>query len=710
MLLLVALQIATASPPRATPKDSARLVQRVRDAEFHYLMYWRHEWETWRKDVSEEIQDLQAAPWSMTNDLAPPSILAREVGGASIDGRQVPDCPPMDEGSVRKDVNEHDLLSHFIRGGQGGGLCPDWIAPFRHAADESLEGWINIAGSRVDEAFGIDFAVPPPYRDSVRARRATLVLLFDSAAAKLPGDRWIAGQRVRLLVDQQEPDLALGAATACRAEPWWCGMLRGYVEYTNRDLAAAQASFDAALSRMPPDTACRWSDLSELLSYSARVAYDKLSCAAQASLNARIWWLADPLYLEPGNERRTEHFARRVLGVLHRGNDADERYDMRADRTGPGLEELVLRYGWPSAVDWTPPFRCPPTRPFAQPAPCYFVVPPEWNRLNTHSVNLGVGGTPYYWGPRSHTFPSWSAITDPLRAQTTDWELGPDQLDASLWDSSWWAPEFYARADGPLLPLSTQVAFLRRHATAVVATAVAWPTETALVSPPAIAHVGVITSGGPEEAARIADTSMDGAYPVARLTAVESRPLLLGVEMVPENEAGPAARTRFGVDPPKPLSALPPAALAVSDVILARAAETDSFPASVDAALRRMYGSTTLVNPTRLAVFWEVYGQHDRDTVDVSLRIVRQSTASVGARAAAAIGLGFAGDDSLTIHWREPRPGDPLALTDSGASIRPRGYALNVSGLAPGRYTLVVRVERRDASASSTPRQFIIIK
>ncbi|HTR77932.1 MAG TPA: hypothetical protein VMH39_07465, partial [Gemmatimonadaceae bacterium] len=60
MILFVALQLAASVPrQRLTPKDSAKLVARVRDAEFLYLMDWRHEWEKWRYDVAVEMRDVK---------------------------------------------------------------------------------------------------------------------------------------------------------------------------------------------------------------------------------------------------------------------------------------------------------------------------------------------------------------------------------------------------------------------------------------------------------------------------------------------------------------------------------------------------------------------------------------------------------------------------------------------------------------------------
>ena len=88
------------------------------------------------------------------------------------------------------------------------------------------------------------------------------------------------------------------------------------------------------------------------------------------------------------------------------------------------------------------------------------------------------------------------------------------------------------------------------------------------------------------------------------LTPVESRPLLLGLEMVPVNDSGPAGRTRFAIAPPARLAPHDPRQLGVSDVILARAVPDSGLPRSIQQTLARMYGTTRLVNPRQIALFW----------------------------------------------------------------------------------------------------------
>jgi hypothetical protein len=48
--------------------------------------------------------------------------------------------------------------------------------------------------------------------------------------------------------------------------------------------------------------------------FDPRRGYRETACQEWAEVEARLWWLADPLYLRPGNDRYTEHRSR-VVGT-----------------------------------------------------------------------------------------------------------------------------------------------------------------------------------------------------------------------------------------------------------------------------------------------------------------------------------------------------------------------------------------------------------
>src|SRR5688500_5137559 len=62
-------------------------------------------------------------------------------------------------------------------------------------------------------------AVPEPRQ--ITEARSALIGQLDSAAARNPADAWIAGQRVRYLIEGGRFQDAVSAARGCRADDWW---------------------------------------------------------------------------------------------------------------------------------------------------------------------------------------------------------------------------------------------------------------------------------------------------------------------------------------------------------------------------------------------------------------------------------------------------------------------------------------------------------
>src|SRR5262249_17729675 len=134
------------------------------------------------------------------------------------------------------------------------------------------------------------FATPdedaPPEPPGTDQARADLLGALDEGARLLPGDPWIAGQRVRYLVEHARPGAAADAARECRAERWWCMALEGFALHAQEDDGAADRAFAEALAAMPAGERCAWSDLSPLLDDPSD-AYRKLPCEAREAANLR---------------------------------------------------------------------------------------------------------------------------------------------------------------------------------------------------------------------------------------------------------------------------------------------------------------------------------------------------------------------------------------------------------------------------------------
>ncbi len=206
------------------------------------------------------------------------------------------------------------------------GPCPERVGRFCH--------W-----------FEDDGVEPRPEPASIGPLRLELLARLDSAFSRLPGSRWISGQRVRYRIEAGRPADALAAARACRASSAWCSRLAGMALHALGREREAEAAFRSALRAETPAERCKSEDLSVLLEGEARSHYERLSCpgAGRRVFDRRFWWLADPLYLEPGNERWVEDQVRRVTSALQ--EEAASPYDVR---WGEDLTELTLRYGWPA--------------------------------------------------------------------------------------------------------------------------------------------------------------------------------------------------------------------------------------------------------------------------------------------------------------------------------------------------------------------------
>ncbi|HTR77886.1 MAG TPA: hypothetical protein VMH39_07235, partial [Gemmatimonadaceae bacterium] len=460
---------------------------------------------------------------------------------------------------------------------QGG--SPHLIHP---DSSPNLKAWcpiwdIDTTPPRGDARLGIDYALPLYAENILRKQRAVVLHHLDSAAAMFPADAWIAGQRVRMYVDQRMFPEAIGAAHDCRTGMAWCAMLTGYASYQAGDVAAADSAFARGLRAMPFSDRCKWSDISPLLSQPERTTYMQLSCAERATLDERFWWLANPLMSETGNERRADQISREVLVALHSALTVDEWTDWRPQFGRVVTTELLLRYGRPSYSAW------PDSMEDAE----HFT----WMGFSDSSVNT----TAEYLGPRFHTAPPWHAITDPMSLTVADWAGLSPTYDRGKWQlDSWpWPQEFYARDAGPLVPLDNQTAVLRRDKSTLVVVATQMPSAFVSVSesPP---YVGtLVLSSGPRDTTHFPHRGID-ITKTAVLAGYATEPVIASAELVPAgNAVGQAGRTRFALTPPAPLAELRPGEMAISDLVLFQPPPSDdSMPMSAVGALPRMLGTT----------------------------------------------------------------------------------------------------------------------
>lgn len=512
--------------------------------------------------------------------------------------------------------------------------------------------------------------VPPPEAEAVVRGRAQLLAALDRAAAELPGDGWIAGTRVRYLVEAGRPAEAIELAATCRAEAWWCAALAGYARHAAGDFVAAESAFDRALAAMPPAERERWLDLELLLDGGAARAYGDLGAGARLAFARRLWWLADPLWSVAGNDRRTEHFSRHVLDRIQEG--ARTPFDVR---WGDDLREILLRYGWPAG----------------------------WERVRRSSVSLAGSARPSVVGrdpPAERSFlPPYAAIADPAGIGPGDWSLDDKGARTT------YAPGYAAER---FIDLDHQLAVFRRGDSAVVVAGYDLSRDT-------------LPAGAEVEAALIVGTDPDRAPGVARArTALPTgaisletawSPAVVSVEARVSQEgvsAGIAGRARYGLPLGEPIGR--PAAWAASDLLLLD--RPDPLPGSLAAAIPRARGSTRVSSGEQVGLYWEVYPPDGRVTEEVtrlpaegsprravfSLRL-RDERGGFWRGLGEALGLVDRRGGEVALEWIETVP---------PGTVYPRALAVTLPDLPPGAYALDLEV-RFDGSRPARASRSILV-
>jgi hypothetical protein len=560
-------------------------------------------------------------------------------------------------------------------------MCPDWSESFSNGGDERISLDQGLIGS---------------LQSGAQIARSELITDLEGAARELPGDAWLAGQRVRFAVDQHDWDAARRAADECRSSPWWCSALGGYVLYTSGQPARADSAFIVAVNAMPAAERCAWSNLSSLLDEPAQRSYNAVPCEARDTLNARIWWLADPLYTEAGNERRAEHYARVVLATIRSAVEPAERWNWRDGQGGNALHEMIVRYGWPSYSFWAGPA----------------IDGSHYRYLGIRDEamqRLGVFTTVEYSQARFHTFPDWSAVRDPWHASPGAWDLNGIQAQAAQPNLGWWPQEHYARDAGSLLAIQEQqTAFLRRHDGLELAVATDLSRSGLARNGVRTAQGSLIVTPAPDSLRLTTETvSLDGT--AVWRTIIPPQPTIIGLEVRATEPQSPAARIRYGVEPPLPLKVMAKGDIAISAPVLMQPAPSGALPNSDPAtALASMLGTTRLRNMQRVGVYWETYGIPGGDSVDVALAVERHDSPNALRRLGRVLHVVGSPSSTVTVRWREPQPGFVSTTLNGPEPIQARNVSIDLSRLVPDKYTLTVSVTRAGQTASAA-REFEIL-
>ena len=488
---------------------------------------------------------------------------------------------------------------------------------------------------------------PPYHRENVipeegrEIRRARTELLRDleRASAALPGDDWIIGQRIRYLTESRDT-AAIGVARSCRATKWWCEALLGLALHVTGDFPRADSAFASALGNMPSLVRCHWTNLSPLLDDDIRGTYRRMGCGERDAVNSRIWWVADPLYMTEGNERRTEHFSRMTHTALWK--DSMNTFAMS---WGGDLAEITLRFGW--AEKWT-----------QQPSPA--------TSLHPEPAVTGHEREPGY-----HFF-----LT----------QRPPDSL-AQIVDSLFDIYQYPAREKyspaytHALVRLDAQVARFRRgDSTRVVA---AYDVSGDSIFGRRQFTAALMAMGDESTASVRSDVAESPLRNVLTVTT-PWKSQLIGVELLARDSAG-AARWRSGFAE-IPLDS---GGISVSDLLFVDGGP--SLPVDLSDAEARAHGGTKFRRDQKIGLFWELYGRTPVDSaVPISLTITPVNEGLLR-RTFRALRIAPKATP-LSIRWQE-----------NGASgvLSARSVLLDLSLIPAGKYAVKLEVGNDPAAIAS---------
>ena len=618
---------------------------------------------------SQAVQFFEAwrVAWVRTEERRRDSARRTGFGATVLETKRAPwlHCHgPFDSNDSRGPAREIQRAREAAIGSLGTAfnVCPSWLLD----ADESSDPPPAERDARLRERD----------RDTIRAARRALISGLGTAARQYPEEPAFVGQWVRHLVEADQRDSARRVADRCAAQRWWCDALQAWTRYHTGDAVDAEQWFAAARAAMPLAVRCLWDDARELLP-DLDDAPPAMPCAEVLAFAERLFWLADPLWMDETNERRLQHDVRTMDLTLAMHLPLDEHARWSDEFRGDAVARMVLRYGWPTLRRWG--------------GVREDEAHDNW-MIRTRSTAQRPYTTHEYTRGRVHLMPSWFAMERPFQAQASDWTLSPPADDPDAW---WWPHEHMALAR-PLTPLvDGQVGFLRRADSAVLFVAHDHPAGAAR-APATVAHV---LSASP--AHRQVVSQRDGR-PDSVLTftgAVLGTPALLGVELRESDAAGRDWRTRFGIAPPAPLSTLArdtAVGVALSDLFVLRATPDSLARVAPDSLLaHQLLGTLSIAQPAHpaITVLWERYDVRPRQSVALVLTLERVDTRSGWARLADAVRLRRSARTFVQIRWTERADAMATALFEAPVRTFRHAVQVNVEPLQEGVYDLSVEVQ-----------------
>jgi hypothetical protein len=507
----------------------------------------------------------------------------------------------------------------------------------------------------------------PDERPEVGVARRELIGVLARAAEQI-GDSWVTGQLVRYLVENGSLRDAERVARGCEIdETWWCSALAGYVRHVGGDFLGAEAAFRDALANMPEDERERWTSPRYLFTRDQERDFERLEPAERGHAWELFWRLSDPLFLVEGNDRLTDHFARRVEAKNEEHAESPQGLEWDED-----LEETLIRYGR--------------------------IV--GWSRTHDPASTMGRRGgfslqdTRRVLGhhhPRSrgYLFPP-DFLQSPSDIPPESWITAP--REARSWYAPPYAPDFNA--------LESQVGRFRRDDEMLVVGAYRpAPSATAVSGAPEDGIAAEVT--GPVESALflvpeateddVVETHGDRAAGVFTLRAPPGR-YVSSLEVL-DAEGKRAWRARQGVQQVP----MVPGLVAVSDLLILR--EGASLPATLDEAIPDVRPGVRIGQGERFTVVWEVYGLRVQEPTRVTLGFT-QGRPGFLARVGDFLGL-LEPDRPVEVTFSDPG--------DDSVQSAFRAVVLELPELDPGEYTLHLRVDLQGRESVVASRPIVVV-
>ena len=519
---------------------------------------------------------------------------------------------------------------------------PGWI----DHCDEVNNGYCYTYGDAESS-----WKAPPEDKKVIQARDSLLALL-QRTAQEIPGDRWTTGQRVRYLVEAGKLPEARRAAEACAAtEAWWCSALAGYAAHAAEDFPAAEKAYDQALAAMEPPQRCVWKDITLLMPEAPASRYRQLGCETRDGLERRFWWIADPLYLTPGNERRSEHFSRFVY----------LEFEGQAPAVAPGRawlnasEGWVVRYGRPAG----------------------------WERERSRSLTMEMDPSivTHFPEPSGVFEPGWEVLQHPE-------SITPEARPLRYRDAkTGYAPTYTERFDS----LTFQLSAFRRNGLFRLIGAYDLANDSVPHDAPTLAglflapndHEPVLAARSQQSAAGVITLSVPGRSGIVSLEAITL-------------DGKRAGRARYWL----PLAHPDTAIAGISDVMLLSRA--DSLPRNLEAALAIARTGTTVYEGAPVGLFWEVYGLGGTIApVSLTVTLVKQGRSWLK-RAAGSLGLGSNERPSVSVSW--------VVASNADGSPLAQSLALDLGKNDPGHYTLRIQASSQGRGTATTERDIVVTR